>query len=56
MTYPVVQAEDIPDVRTKYDFSSIPQAYVIDKQGRIAAVVSGSNGDLASQIEPLLAE
>ena len=56
MTYPVVQSEDIPDIRSKYQFNSIPQAYVIDKQGKVAASITGAANDLEEQVKPLLAE
>ncbi len=56
MTYPVVQATDIPDVRSKFQFNSIPQLYVIDKQGRVATAINGAGGDFEGQITPFLAE
>ena len=56
MTYPVVQAADIPEIRSKFQFDSIPQLYVIDKQGRVAASITGATGDFEAQITPFLAE
>ena len=56
MTYPVVQAFDIPGIASRYDFTAIPQAYLIDKKGRIAGVLTGSNEDPALQVAVLLAE
>lgn len=57
MKYPVVMAKDIPDIRSKFEFHSIPQLYVIDKQGRVAASITGTGGEsIAEQIAPILAE
>src|SRR5207302_6862438 len=56
MTYPVVQATDIPDIRSKFVFNSIPQLYIIDRQGRVAASVTGFGDDLESRVAPLLKE
>jgi cytochrome c biogenesis protein CcmG/thiol:disulfide interchange protein DsbE len=56
MTYPVVLYTDIPDVRTKYEFSSIPQMYIIDKKGNISQSIPGFKPDsnLDAKIEALL--
>ena len=41
MTYPVVMQDDIPDVRNKYQFASIPLMLIIDKKGIIRYRVNG---------------
>ena len=41
MTYPVVLADDIPDVRNKYQFASIPLMIIIDKKGIIRYRLTG---------------
>jgi thiol-disulfide isomerase/thioredoxin len=56
MTYPVVMASDIPDIRSKFQFNAIPQFYVIDKKGRIGASISGAGGDIESEVTPFLEE
>ena len=56
MTFPVVQASDIPDLRSKYEFDYIPRAYVIDKKGRIVTVSGGADQDLEAEVAPLLRE
>lgn len=56
MTYPVVMASDIPDVRSKFSFDGIPQVYIIDKKGRVGASIQGAGSDLESQITPFLEE
>ncbi len=52
MTYPVVMANDIPDIRTKFQFSGIPQLYVVDRKGRIAGELAGY--DPSRDIEPAI--
>lgn len=58
MTYPVVLASDIPDIRTKYEFNGIPQMYIIDKKGNISDSISGwdPNSNLDAKVEALLNE
>jgi len=56
MTYPVVMATDIPDIREKFKFTGIPQLYIIDRKGRIALEVTGSGHDLESEVLPFLEE
>jgi len=58
MTYPVVLAGNIPDLRNKFQFNAIPQMYVLDKNGRQAANYDGYDPtlDLEGAIKPLLAE
>jgi cytochrome c biogenesis protein CcmG/thiol:disulfide interchange protein DsbE len=58
MTYPVVLANNVPDIRNKFKFESIPQMFVVDKQGRQAANYEGFDPtlDLEAAIKPLLAE
>lgn len=58
MTYPVVMAMDIPDLRGKFEFQGIPQMYVVDKQGRIARSLPGYDPtrDIEAEIAPLLKE
>ena len=58
MTYPVVLGRDIPDLRSKFEVRGIPQMYVVDKQGQIAAAFEGydPSRDMEAEIKPLLAE
>jgi len=41
MTYPVAMAVDIPDIRDKYTFASIPLLIIIDKKGIVRARITG---------------
>ena len=59
MTYPVVLGSDIPDLRTKYEFTSIPQMFIIDRKGHISEAVAGwdpSGSSLDAKVEALLNE
>jgi thiol-disulfide isomerase/thioredoxin len=58
MTYPVVMGDSIPDLRSKYEFSGIPQMYLVDKQGRQGASFPGYDPslDLESTVKQFLAE
>ncbi|MCW3055552.1 MAG: Thiol-disulfide isomerase and thioredoxin [Chthonomonadales bacterium] len=58
MTYPVVLASDIPDIRSKYNFDGIPQLYLIDKKGNVSQTIAGveSPGSLDARVEALLNE
>lgn len=58
MTYPIVLATDIPDLRDKVHFDSIPQLYVIDKRGVQRSQIQGFNpkSNLEEQVAKLLNE
>jgi thiol-disulfide isomerase/thioredoxin len=58
MTYPVVLAKDIPDLRSKFVFESIPQMFIIDKTGKQAEAIPGysPDRDLEPTIKQYLAE
>ena len=56
MNYPVLMGGAA--LITSYKLGAVPATYLIDKQGRIAAIYSGvaAKGDVTSNIEKLLAE
>jgi thiol-disulfide isomerase/thioredoxin len=56
MTFPVVLYSDIPDVRTKYPFDSLPQLYLLDKKGNISQAIPGYDPslNLDAKVEALL--
>ncbi len=58
MTYPVVLASDIADIRSKYVFSAIPHMFLIDKKGNISQSIEGydPSGNLDAKVEALLKE
>ena len=58
MTYPVVLASDIADIRSKYVFDGIPQMYLIDRKGNISQSIAGLDlsGNLDTKVEALLKE
>lgn len=43
ITYPMAFADDIYDLRAKYEFNSIPLLFIIDKKGEIRERISGYN-------------
>jgi thiol-disulfide isomerase/thioredoxin len=49
MTYPVVMQDDIPDVRNKYQFASIPLMIIIDKKGIIRYRVNGYDSTMNTE-------
>ncbi|HLJ56315.1 MAG TPA: TlpA disulfide reductase family protein, partial [Chthonomonadaceae bacterium] len=56
ITYPVMLADSILDIRHKFQFDAIPQLYAIDKQGRVALSIPGADPTIEDQIAPLLKE
>ncbi len=58
MTYPVAMATDIPDIRSKYTFASIPQLFIIDRKGVIRNRINGydPNADIEGVVSKLLKE
>ena len=56
LNYPVLMGD--ATLITSYKLGAVPGTYLIDKQGRIAAIYSGvaAKGDVTSNIEKLLAE
>ena len=58
ITYPIVLATGLPNVRDKFQFRGIPHMYIVDKRGRIAASLDGytPDRDLESEVKPLLEE
>ncbi|HZO90993.1 MAG TPA: TlpA disulfide reductase family protein [Chthonomonadaceae bacterium] len=57
MTYPIIFAEDIPDIADKYNSPSIPTLYVIDRKGQIRSRIEGyTPGDtsLEEQVKELI--
>jgi len=58
ITYPVVLSSNIPGIRSAFQFTGIPQMYLVDKNGRIGGSYEGydPSRDLEAEIKPLLAE
>ena len=58
MTYPTAFTDDIADVRSKYEFHSIPMLFVIDRHGFIRDRVSGFDptSHLEDEVVKLLKE
>ncbi|HZP82077.1 MAG TPA: TlpA disulfide reductase family protein [Chthonomonadaceae bacterium] len=56
MTYPVLLASEVPDVRTKYQFSGIPALFVIDRKGVIRFQLDGYSPVVIDKIEEILKE
>lgn len=58
ITYPLVVADDVPDINDNYGTDSLPTMILIDRQGNIADVQSGYHNpaQLEAKITSLLAE
>jgi thiol-disulfide isomerase/thioredoxin len=56
--YPIMHAGQIPNLIDHFRPSSLPTAYIIDKEGRIAAQAAGYDpgGSLSAKVESLLKE
>ena len=52
ITYPIVLADDIPDIREKYRFESIPQLFTVDRRGNRSEHFEGF--DPNSKLEDLV--
>ena len=56
MTYATAFTDDIPDVRSKYEFSSLPMLFVIDRKGVVRNRINGydPNSKLEDDVVKLL--
>ena len=58
LTYPHLRDKEGDDVRSEYGVVSYPETFVIDRQGRVAAIVRGPVDEefMQATVEPLLRE
>ncbi len=58
ITYPLVVADDVPDINDNYGTDSLPTMIMIDRQGNVADAKSGlhSPEELEAKVRGLLAE